>query len=134
MKLNNRGYMLVEIILASVLAFGMAYFILNMTIELKNKNDDLLVETQVMTDQAIIMNGIIRELKGSNCSDVSNKLKIDGKKVTIDGNVVDIVNNYAKVGTISCNKNDNVITVTLPLEVTQMKDKNFDIVLDWILE
>ena len=25
-------------------------------------------------------------------------------------------------------------TVTLPLEVTQMKDKNFDIVLDWILE
>ena len=45
MKLNRKGYMLVEIILASAIAFGVGYFILQMVINLKNKNDDLLVET-----------------------------------------------------------------------------------------
>ena len=46
-KLNNKGYMLVEIILASVIAFGVAYFILDLVIKLKNKNDDLFVDTPV---------------------------------------------------------------------------------------
>ena len=35
---NNKGYMLVEIILASVIAFGITYFIVDLTIKLKNKN------------------------------------------------------------------------------------------------
>ena len=59
-KLNSKGYMLVEIILASVIAFGVAYFIINLTIKLKNKNDDMLVETQVKTDQAIITNKLMK--------------------------------------------------------------------------
>ena len=58
-KLNNKGYMLVEIILASVIAFGVAYFILDLVIKLKNKNDDLFVDTLARTDQAIITNTII---------------------------------------------------------------------------
>ena len=37
--------MLVEIILASAIAMGIAYFITDLTIKLKNKNDDLLVKT-----------------------------------------------------------------------------------------
>ena len=58
-RLNNKGYMLVEIILASAIAMGIAYFITDLTIKLKNKNDDLLVKTLVSTDQAIIYNTIM---------------------------------------------------------------------------
>ena len=51
LKLNNKGYMLVEIILASALAFGLTFFIIDLTIKLKNKNDDLVVETLISTDR-----------------------------------------------------------------------------------
>ena len=40
MKLNNKGYMLVEIIVASVIALVMAYFLIDITIRLVNKNND----------------------------------------------------------------------------------------------
>lgn len=61
-RLNNKGYMLVEIILAFSLAMVVAYFLTDMTIKLKNKNDDLLVKTLVATDQAIIYNTIMEEV------------------------------------------------------------------------
>ena len=65
-KLNNKGYMLVEIILASVIAFGVAYFLLDLVIKLKNKNDDLFVDTLARTDQAIITNTIMRDIYNKN--------------------------------------------------------------------
>ena len=132
MKLDRRGYMLIEIILASVLAFGMAYFMISMTIKLKNKNDDLLVETLVSTDQAIIMNGIMRELKGKDCSSVNNKLQIQDKKVLIDGKVIDIINDYMTVGGLECQEEDNTISINIPLSVAQINDKSFNIELYWI--
>ena len=36
-KLNNKGYLTVEVVLASVIAFGLAYFLLNLTIKVKDK-------------------------------------------------------------------------------------------------
>ena len=134
MRLNNRGYMLVEIILASALAFGMAYFMISMTINLKNKNDDMLVETLVSTDQAIIMNGIMRELKGNDCITVRNKLTIQDKKVSIDGNVIDIVNDYTTVGALTCNEDEKVVSVSIPLTIEQMKNKDFNAELYWVKE
>lgn len=143
MRINRRGYMLVEIILATAIAFGIAYFMLNMTIKLKNKNDDLLVETLTATDQAIIANSIMNSLKGSNCGTVANSLKVEGKKVSIDGKLIDVVNEYVTtVGPVNCSKTDNsneggnieVIHINIPIEVKQVKDRNFNIKLDWILE
>lgn len=128
--MDRRGYMLIEIILASVLAFGMAYFMISMTIKLKNKNDDLLVETLVSTDQAIIMNGIMRELKGKDCSNLG--ITVDGKKVLINGSVIDIVNEYTTVGTPICNEDNNTISLNIPLSVKQMSDRQFDVELYWI--
>ena len=132
MKLNRRGYMLIEIILASVLAFGMAYFMISMTIKLKNKNDDLLVETLVSTDQTIVMNAIMRELKGTDCTNVNNKLKIQDKKILIDGSVIDIVNDYVTVGALSCNEDNNIISVNIPLDVKQINDRYFNVELYWL--
>ena len=143
-KLNNRGYMLVEIILASVLAFGMAYFMISMTVNLKNKNDDMLVETLTATDQAIIANAIMSSLKGKNCDTIKNNnlLQISGQKVTVNGSVVDIVNDYATItlnddfctSTHSIRYGNDVtaIHINIPISVKQIPDRNFNIKLDWI--
>ena len=126
MKLNRKGYMLVEIILASAIAFGVGYFILQMVINLKNKNDDLLVETLSATDQTIIMNKLMKYANSSSDFDCS-KLKINDKKIIYDTDIIDIVNEYVDVGTISCNNDQKLLSITIPLSVKQIKDKSFDI-------
>ena len=60
-KLNNKGYLTVEVVLASVIAFGLAYFLLNLTIKVKDKNDDILVKTILINDKAIIENNIMKD-------------------------------------------------------------------------
>ena len=126
MKLNRKGYMLVEIILASAIAFGVGYFILQMVINLKNKNDDLLVETLSATDQTIIMNKLMQYANSSSDFDCS-KLKINDKKIIYDTDIIDIVNEYVDVGTISCNNDQKLLSITIPLSVKQIKDKSFDV-------
>ncbi len=61
-KLNNKGYLIVELILASVLAMTMAYFLLNLVVKLSKKNQDLYVETVLLTDKAIITNTIMDDV------------------------------------------------------------------------
>ena len=125
MKLNKKGYMLIEIILASAIAFGIGYFILQMVINLKNKNDDLLVETLTTTDQTIIMNKLM-EYAQKNDTDFCDKLTISGKVIKYGDDVIDIVNDYADVGEKSCSYTDGNISVSIPLSVKQLKDKKYD--------
>ena len=126
-KLNNKGYMLVEIILASAIAFGITYFIMDMTINLKNKNDDLLVETLTMTDQAIITNMIMEKIKEDpnefKCEDVN---LVEGKSFVV-GSKTNIVNEYANVKYDSCKIEPDKITVKVSLVVPQIKSKNFNV-------
>ena len=139
--LNNKGYMLVEIILASVIAFSVAYFIVNLTIKLKNKNDDLLVSTQAVTDQDIITNKLMKyaTLEGSDfdCS----KLSVSGKKIKYNGDVIDILNDYAVTEKIDssnitnyCTNDNGKISITIPLRISQMPDKVFDVKVDYKYE
>ena len=44
MKLNRKGYMLVEIVIASVLAMGIGYYLLNLTYKFKNNSEDIYAE------------------------------------------------------------------------------------------
>jgi len=130
-RLNNKGYMLVEIILASAIAFGIAYFIMDMTINLKNKNDDLLVETLTTTDQAIITNMIMEKIKANpnefECKDVT----LNGKVFEID-NKKNIVNEYVTISYDKDNDNDCLISddkirVNVNLSVSQIPGKDFDV-------
>ena len=131
-KLNNKGYMLVEIILASVLAFGLAYFMIELTLKLKNKNDDLLVETLTQTDNAIISNAIYKYLfenatsSSFSCDNIS--ISRSGRKIYLNGNFIDEVNEYVTIGNPSCSKNRNgVINVIVPLSIVQLPSKDFDV-------
>ena len=104
LKLNNKGYMLVEIILASALAFGLAFFIIDLTIKLKNKNDDLMVETLISTDRAIINNKLMDYAKEEENNFDCSKLTIENNTIKYDGNIIDIVNDY---GNIESDKKEN---------------------------
>ena len=132
-KLNNKGYMLVEIILAFALAFGIAYFILDLTINLKNKNDDLMVETLVTTDQTIIANKIMEKILENNDIEDFDCSKISKSDQTIKygDDLIVVVNDYAEVGDITCSNKLGAINVKVPLSVKQMSDKNFDAVIDY---
>ena len=132
---NNKGYMLIEVILASVMAIGVSVFLAGITIKLKNKNDDLLVKSLVSTDQGIIYNTIMEDVYDNDlsASQVCGKLSVyyDNEgckcyKVEYD-NVVTTVSEYAKVGSKDCDDSNKQILI--PISVEQLPDENFDIVI-----
>ena len=65
-KLNNKGYMLVEIIIASVLAFSVVYYLLNLTYDFKDKNEDVYFSTATLSDKINITNNIMNDLEGKS--------------------------------------------------------------------
>ena len=126
--------MLVEIILASALAFGLAFFIIDLVIRLKNKNDDLLVEALITTDKTIITNKLMSysklETKNFDC----NKLTITGNTVKYKDEVIDIITDYANVGELSCSTVGGKVSITIPISVPQMPNKDYDITFDYKYE
>ena len=134
MKLNKKGYMLVEIILASALAFGLAFFIIDLVIRLKNKNDDLLVEALITTDKTIITNKLMSYAKLETKNFDCNKLTITGNTVKYKDEVIDIITDYADAGELSCSTVGGKVSITIPISVPQMPDKDYDITFDYKYE
>lgn len=83
-KLNRKGYMTVEIIIASVIAFSIAFFLMEITIKLVDINDNEYVNTNFMTDKALIM----KNIKKNMLDDIKE-----------NGNVIDIncFTNYCSI-------------------------------------
>lgn len=61
-KLNNKGYMLVEIILASVIAFSVAYYLINLTFKFKDQNLDLYNLTLIENAKINITKNIMEDI------------------------------------------------------------------------
>lgn len=134
-KINNKGYMLVEIILAFSITFILIYFIMDLVIKTKNKNDDLMVETLVRTDQTIITNKLmsyaIDETDGFDCNSLKNNVTDSAVKYGSD--TIDIVSKYAKIdkSNVSCSTDLGKVSIKIPIKVEQMKDEVFDVVIDY---
>lgn len=89
MKLNRKGYLTVEIILASAVAFAIAFFLMEITVKLVSKTDDVYHETVITYDDAIMINNIKDKiidyiietdgLKSVNCE--NNECNIWGERV-----------------------------------------------------
>lgn len=125
--LNNKGYLLVEIILASVIAMTIAYFMTDLTIKLKNKNDDLLVKTLASTDQAIVYNAIMKDLYSDfdsfNCANIT----VDSKKFKYK-DFTNVFSKYVSLGgTVLCSKSGNVVSIQIPLNVKQLPNEDFGV-------
>jgi len=126
-KLDNKGYMLVEIILAVALAMGVGYFLIELTLKVKNTNDDLLVESLVKTDQGIIYNMIMKDVYNDTSltiDDVYQKIEIDSdnNKVTYGTEII-FVSDYAQVG----NKKKEGNKIIIPIIVKQLPEDNFNV-------
>lgn len=68
MKLNRKGYMLVEIILASVLAMGIFYYLLNLTYKFKDKDEAIYYSITYMNHKNMITKNIMDDLMKGNVS------------------------------------------------------------------
>lgn len=129
-KLNNKGYLLVEIILASALAISMAYLLIELTLKTKNRNNDILVTSLVNIDQGVIYNGIMKEIINKNIEidTVYNNISIDdNNKIKYNGKVIDILSEHASFGDKIKDTTNNVIII--PINVKELPNENFDIIL-----
>lgn len=57
-KLNRKGYITVEILLASIISAVIAVFLIELTVKLVSKTDDAYVDTLLTTDKALIIKNI----------------------------------------------------------------------------
>ena len=128
-RLNNRGYVLIEIILASAIAFGIAYFVLDLTIKLKNKNDDLVVSTLTQTDRGIITNRFMSYMVDDNFS--CDNVKIVDNTIKYNDEVIDIVNKYAKLENYNCSITSNRLNLKFFIKVRQLEEENFNVDINY---
>ena len=128
-RLNNRGYVLIEIILASAIAFGIAYFILDLTIKLKNKNDDLVVRTLTPTDRGLITNRFMSYMVDDNFS--CDNVKIVENTIKYNDEVIDIVNKYAKLENYNCSITSNRVNLKFFIKVRQLEEENFNVDINY---
>lgn len=63
MKLNKKGYMLIEIVLSSVLAMSIALYLLNLTYQFKNKDEDIYQSITYSSDKIAITKNIMNDLE-----------------------------------------------------------------------
>lgn len=140
MKLNNKGYLIVEVILAGVLTFTMAYFLINLTLKIRNRYDDANVEMVMLNDKTVITNEIMNDVIGNKVNNVeyiTNGIRMnfeDGssKDLTIVDNTI-TYGTYIKkfsenaiVGEASIRRNGNYFLVEIPV-ATKYSNKDFGI-------
>ena len=80
MKLNRKGYMTIEIILAAVVTFVIAFFLIDLTMELSSTTDDAYADTVLVTDKVLIIKNIKENLENDICE-------------------------YGNINSVSCNNN-----------------------------
>ena len=128
---DNKGYMLVEIILASAIAFLIAYFAIDLTIKVKEKNDDLYVHTLVTTDRSIVTNGLMKVLQAKGAEFDCTKIVVSNKRIGYDNTVINTVNSNINIGKVYCDMNEGVISIKIPLSVEQIPSENFDVDINY---
>lgn len=60
---NKKGYLTIEIILASVIAFAIAFFLIEITMKLVNTTDDYYLDTVLVTDKSLIIKNIKEKIQ-----------------------------------------------------------------------
>ena len=137
-KINNKGYLLVEIIVAFTLAMAVAYFLAEITISLKNKEEDLNKKVAYNTDRALITKEIMddsNKYRISNVNIVDNhtvKLTFDGlgdkvlsynsssKTITYGDLVVKLDDTLTEIGNFEVKKVDNDTFLTIKLSAKSL--------------
>ncbi len=141
MKLNRKGYLIVEIIVASVLAMGIAFFLVRLTISFSRKDEDIYKSISFTNDKNIITNKIMSDFSLYTLYDISKEvnaeksiyvvkftylfygrtsektLTIDKKNKTITyGDYSKEIENALEIGDVSIDINDNQsVSIIIPI-------------------
>ena len=129
-KLNRRGYLTIEIVLAATLAFTIAFFLIDLTIKFANKTDDIQLDTLYITDNALLIenirevinidkdaeveNGDVGKITDINCQGNTCTFTFDGK--VNKKSTLKIDNDNKEVLYTSSIKKDNKVSDNLTLE------------------
>ena len=87
MKLNQKGYMLVELVLSSVLAMTIALYLINLTYQFKNKNEDIYQSITYSKDKIAITKNIMNDLENKKIVSINSPVQ-KGDTFTIDFQVL----------------------------------------------
>lgn len=102
MKLNRKGYLTVEIILASVITFIIAFFLIEITMKLVNKTNDAYMDTLLSTDKALITKNLMELIDATKiyrieCSEKICVIEYEG----YNSAVIEVNNNVIKYETLN---------------------------------
>lgn len=145
MKLNNKGYLLVEIIVAFTIAMTMAYFLIEIVIDIKNINEDYYVDTKLETDQILITKNVMQDISNYTLKEikVKNQKQIDFTFYNLDNTTfktrlnLDIDNKKFQYGRLNGNNyiKNTLFTKTLDSKLNYetptisklcLKDNNYE--------
>ena len=73
MNLNRKGYMLVEIVVSSVLAISIGYYLCNLTFKFNDKNEDMYQSYFFMSDKVLLTKNIMSDLEKGNVVGIYEK-------------------------------------------------------------
>lgn len=119
-KLNNKGYMLIEIIVASVLAIGIGYYLIELTFNFSNKNDDTYQSVYMLSDKTVITKSIMNDLEGKVVTNIVLDDDINDGVVGIEFNADDNDDNTDDFRKLTINQDTKEIKYGL------YKNGNFD--------
>lgn len=83
-NLNNKGFMLVEVIVASVIALIVAYFLIEITIKMVSKNNDFYIKTVLEADRNVITKEIMDDFmsEDSTVTEVKCNKDLNGQCIS----------------------------------------------------
>lgn len=73
MKLNNKGYMLAEIIVCSIITFAIAFFLVDIAINFKKKAEISYLNSKYMVNYSLINKNIMDDVENYNLKKVEFK-------------------------------------------------------------
>ncbi len=86
-KLNKKGYLTIEIILGSVIAFAIAFFLIEITAKMISNNDDTFRDTIITTDNALIISGVKEVVENAGTGIIEIKCENNSCNITFSDGV-----------------------------------------------
>lgn len=145
MKLNKKGYLVVELVVSFVIAMTMAFMLLELATKIMTKNEDEYKDIKLETDKALMTNGIMDGLKDQNITSVScsgktlnietkegtKVLEIVGKELSYDGNVYKkTIDSSVQISDFECTSSSDGSLVVAKISMkTRYSDNDYGLVL-----
>ena len=106
-----------------------------MTIKLKNKNDDMLIKSQVETDRAIIANKLYKYVYEKRGAFSCDSISIKNNAIYYDTELIDTLSDKYSISytPADCKNENNLVSVTIKVTVPQLGNKSYNININYAI-